>query len=99
MDSTGTVCNFVVSSVTYLLAYNDASGVTQAAIDVTFAQHSIADTLGYLSQQFEVVFVPDSLGPLSQFDGFTALSGNPGYLNAKPLVVMYNTSNHTTQSR
>lgn len=82
-------CTNLVKSVSYILRFNSANGIIQAGLDVVlFNQININTNTRFIEQTFKIFFIPESI----DFNNFNLvtnrkLSGNPGYLRGKPIVV------------
>lgn len=82
-------CTNLIKSVSYLLRYDSSTGIMEAGLDVIFQNEiNINTNAKFVEQTFKTFFIPKSI-KLSEFDSFQnqRLSGNPGYLRGKPILV------------
>lgn len=80
-------CNYLVKSLIYVMRYNYPDGVIEAGVYVTFFNYKDAN-IQQVEQTFRVAYVPSGI-QLSEINTNYAveLSGNPGYLKGKPIIV------------
>lgn len=79
----------MIKSVSYLFRFDSSTGILEAGLDVVFQNEiNINTNTKFVEQTFKTFFIPKSI-KLSEFDSFKnqRLSGNPGYLRGKPILV------------
>lgn len=89
----GTDCNNLIKSLTYVLRYDSTvGGVIEAGVQaVFFNQLNYSSNPMSIQQEFKMVYIPKSV-TINNFElQYTKVfSGNPGYLIGKPIQAGYN---------